>query len=53
MTAKKSKEAEATTDDGADRADKARARLASTGRNAGKLTLEFENFIASVPFTVK
>ena len=33
MTAKKSKEVEATKDDGADKADKARARLASTGRN--------------------
>lgn len=27
--------------------------LSSTGANAGKLQLEFENFIASVPFTVK
>lgn len=27
--------------------------LSSTGANSGKLQLEFENFIASVPFTVK
>jgi hypothetical protein len=27
--------------------------LSSTGASAGKLQLEFENFIASVPFTVK
>lgn len=27
--------------------------LSSTGANAGKLQIEFENFIASVPFTVK
>ena len=27
--------------------------LSSTGSSAGKLQLEFENFIASVPFTVK
>lgn len=27
--------------------------LSSTGPNTGKLQLEFENFIASVPFTVK
>lgn len=27
--------------------------LSKTGDNAGKLQLEFENFIASVPFTVK
>jgi hypothetical protein len=27
--------------------------LASTGASAGKLSIEFENFIASVPFTVK
>jgi hypothetical protein len=27
--------------------------LSSTGGNAGKLQLEFENYIASVPFTVK
>ena len=27
--------------------------LSTTGANAGKLQLEFENFIASVPFTVK
>jgi hypothetical protein len=27
--------------------------LSDTGPNAGKLQLEFENFIASVPFTVK
>ncbi len=27
--------------------------LSSTGPNAGKLQLEFENYVASVPFTVK
>ncbi len=27
--------------------------LTSTGANAGKLQIEFENFVASVPFTVK
>jgi hypothetical protein len=33
--------------------EKCKITLSSTGTNSGKLQVEFENFIASVPFTVK